>query len=314
MTVPKAWHKLSEEMGDRLLFGVPLANYSTLKVGGPAELMARVDSISELKVVLAICAKENLPYFVVGGGSNLLFSDEGFAGAVIKLGSGFKRIEYQGGINLHAGAGAISTQVVDYASDLGLGGLDGLAGVPGSIGGAVFMNAGSGDREVGRMVHSLTYLTQEGEYTRVSGAALGFAYRCQTGLPQGSVILGVEFNLIREEKSLVRNRVKNLLAQKASRQPQGVRSAGSVFKNPRGYVAGQVIDSCGLKGLSIGGAQVSSAHGNFIVNSNGQATSTDIRTLMAKVRTSVFEAYGIELEAEVLVIDKFGQKVAPQEW
>ncbi len=301
----RPWALLAPALGGRLRFNAPLAPLATFGVGGPATVLARPDTETELAAVLDLARREGLPRLILGGGSNILFADEGFEGLVVKLGQGFQAVEPQGRTSLAAGAGASSARVLEAAAERGLAGLEGLAGIPGTIGGAVFMNAGGFGREVGPAVARLRVLDGDGRLTTMEKTGLRFEYRRLHGLPEGAVILGVEFDLAADRPEAVRARVREALDRRSQTQPRGLRSAGSVFKNPPGLFAGRLIEDCGLKGFRIGGAEVSEVHANFIVNRDG-AKSRDILDLVRHIQAAVQERHGVALETEIKIIDPRG--------
>jgi len=297
MTDP--WGELAESLGGRLIFQAPLRDFTTFRVGGPARILARPEEAGELKALLALARNEGLPFVILGGGSNLLFDDAGFDGLVIKLGSGFAGLAGEGSL-VRAGAAATAADLLAWAVARDLGGLEGLAGLPGTVGGAVAGNAGAGPEGLGRAVNRLFILDGAGRAESVSAADLNFAYRRLTGLPEGAVILEAEFSLAPRPAGEVRARLAEMRERRAG-QPLGGRSAGCVFKNPSGLSAGRLIDECGLKGRRVGGARVSEVHANFILAENG-ATAADIRALIDLVREGVLARHGLVLELELKVV------------
>lgn len=299
----RPWALLAPALGERLRFNAPLAPLTTFGVGGPATVLARPDTEAELAAVLDLARREGLPRLILGGGSNILFADEGFAGLVVKLGKDFQAIAApQGPTGLAAGAGASSARVLDSAVERGLAGLEGLAGIPGTIGGAVFMNAGGFGREVGPAVARIRVLDHDGRLVTLEKEALHFEYRRLAGPSRGAVILSVEFDLAADRPEAVQARVREALDRRSQTQPRGLRSAGSVFKNPPGLFAGRLIEDCGLKGFTIGGAEVSEVHANFIVN-RGKARSRDIRDLVKHIQAAVRQRHGLTLETEIKIVD-----------
>jgi len=301
MTDP--WRELAESLGGRLTFGAPLRNLTTFRVGGPARMLARPEEAGELAALLSLARKERVPYVILGGGSNLLFDDAGFDGLAVKLGSGFAALEGEGS-RVRAGAAAAAADLLAWAVARDLGGLEGLAGLPGTVGGAVSGNAGAGPEGLGRAVAGLFILDGEGRTRRLSAADLDFTYRSLSGLPEGSVILAAEFGLTPRPAGEVRARLAEVRARRGG-QPLGGRSAGCVFKNPPALSAGRLIDECGLKGHRIGGARVSEVHANFILADNG-ATAADILALIDRVREGVLARHGLALELELKVVGAGG--------
>ena len=292
---------------DRLRHNVPMRNYTTMGVGGPALALAQPETAEELGAILRVCRDNKLPYYVMGAGSNLLFLDEGYSGVVIKLGSSFKSFEFPEASLLRAGAAAPLHQALEAALGHNLGGLECLAGIPGTVGGAVWMNAGSFGRSVGQMVEAVSYVSAEGQAERVRADNLRFSYRRLNGLPQGAVITGADFRLEAGNAEDIKALIQKNLDARAARHPKGVRSAGSVFKNPPDEPAGRIIEECGLKGLTVGGAQVSEKHANFIINPSGEASAADVLNLVRKIVIEVRERRGLILEPEIRIIGASGE-------
>jgi UDP-N-acetylmuramate dehydrogenase len=299
-----SWRRLAESLGGRLTFQAPLREFTTFRVGGPARMLARPEELGELQALMALARNERLPIFILGGGSNLLFEDAGFDGLVIKLGAGFAGLEGAGSL-VRAGAAAASADLLAWGLARDLGGLEGLAGLPGTVGGAVRGNAGAGQEGLGLAVTRLFVMEGGGQTRNISAGDLNFAYRRLEGLPEEAVILEAEFALISRPAGDIRARLAEL-RERRRQQPIGGRSAGCVFKNPPSLSAGRLIDECGLKGLRGGGARVSEVHANFILAENG-ATAADILTLMDRVREGVLARHGLALELELKVVGPGGE-------
>ena len=300
----EVWRRLAESLGDRLIFEAPLRDLTTFRVGGAARLLALPNEIVELQAVLAAARGENLPVAVLGGGSNILFDDAGFNGLVIKLGPGFTGLEGDGPL-IRAGAAAASTDLLAWAIARDLSGLECLAGLPGSVGGALAGNAGAGPEGLGRTVTRLFILDEAGHGRTLKAEDLDFSYRRLSGLPRGAVILWAEFALNPRPAGEIRAFLEEFRKRRRL-QPAGGRSAGCVFKNPPDHSAGRLIDECGFKGQRIGGARVSEAHANFILAEDG-ATAGDILALIDRVRRGVSERYGLDLEMELKVFGPGGE-------
>lgn len=302
-------NKLSEVLPGRVRFGVPLAEMTSYRLGGDAWAVAEPDTPGELKAVMTCIRSQNLAWFLLGGGSNVLFDDDGFRGVVIRLGKGWadiQKIEESGRFSLvRAGAGAPTANLVAASRKMGLSGLEFLAGIPGSIGGALAMNAGAHGGEIIQAVESITIFNSELEKEILEADRIEAGYR-YLELPRGAVITGAVFRLENADAAQVENYIREVLKRRSAAQPKGLSCAGSVFKNPEGESAGRLIDSAGLKGLTRGGAWVAREHANFIVH-DGRATSRDIRDLMALVAGAVKEKYGMVLEPEIKVVDKHGK-------
>ncbi|UQZ88690.1 UDP-N-acetylenolpyruvoylglucosamine reductase [Deltaproteobacteria bacterium Smac51] len=297
---------LQSILGDRASFGVPLKTLTTLGVGGPAKALTRPENVEELAAVLLATQANGLPYQIIGAGSNLLFLDEGYDGVIIKLGRSFQAIDILKGDVIKAGAAAPAHRVMGKAIEAGLGGLECLSGIPCSLGGALAMNAGAGDSSIGDVITRIFYITADGKYASKNRDELDIQYRRMKGLPQDAVILGAEFQLAPVPVSYIKSRVDELADKRSATQPKGVRSAGCFFKNPPGESAGRMIDECGLKGASVGGAMVSGVHANFIVNT-GEARASDIVALMNMIIEKVEKKYGVTLETEVKIIGSGGE-------
>lgn len=302
-----AWDAMREKFGDRLSFDVPLKEHTTFGVGGPARVMVRPESDLELGEIMSICQRLGLRYYLLGAGSNILFLDEGYDGVIIKLGRRFRSIEYRGEGLLSAGAAAPVGQVLEKALELELAGLECLAGIPGTVGGALWMNAGSFGQSIGPSVLRLHYVESQGRAVSVSGAELEFSYRRLKGLPQGAAMTGADLQLRPGQGQALKETVRAMLEQRAARHPKGQRCAGSIFKNPPERPAGRIIEECGFKGLFVGGAQVSEMHANFIINPEGRAAGSDILELMRKIVEGVRRTQGLTLEPEIKIIGPQGE-------
>ena len=265
----------------------PLSTVTTFRCGGPADRLVTVNSREELAQAL----KMPRP-MILGNGSNVLFSDAGYRGTVIKFGPQLSKIEISG-TKVKAGAGALLAQVAKAASSRGLSGMEFATGIPGSVGGAVFMNAGAYDGSIADVLKKAVSVPQLRNY--------GLSYRHSRFMEKGAVILEAEFELKEGVQSEIDAKIADLTARRTSKQPLSYPSAGSFFKRPEGYFAGKLIQDAGLKGKSVGGAQVSELHAGFIINTGG-ARSSDIIELMHIVQQEVFEKFGVRLEPEVRII------------
>lgn len=298
------WNAFKESMGDRFIFGAPLQKLTTFGIGGRADVLACPETTEELASLLKTSQALKMPYLVLGGGSNLLFS-ENFEGLIIKLGNGFKGIESLGGGILKAGAAAPSAGLLHKAIELNLSGLESLAGIPGTVGGALCMNAGSGGGSIGQSLSRLFGLDRQGAFFSLKAEELDLSYRRLGGLSDGAVITGGEFKLEQKQPGEIKSQVAEMLRRRSGSQPKGKGSAGCIFKNPPGNSAGRLIDECGFKGMREGGAEVSQVHANFIVNSGG-ASARDIIILMNSIRDAVLKKKGIALEPEIKIVGRDG--------
>jgi UDP-N-acetylmuramate dehydrogenase len=285
----------------------PLSGHTSFGIGGPADLLAYPADRDDLVVLLGELAKRGLPYFLLGGGTNLLVKDGGFRGVVISL-QRMKAIrierEYRsiGGVFavVSAEAGASLAKLLSFAVEEGLTGLEFAAGIPGTVGGAVCMNAGTAAGETGDVIESVFLLSPEGALITRDRDQMGFGYRTAS-IPDGHLILAVRLILRRDDKDKIKAKVRELIDARNQRQPLGLRNAGSVFKNPQEESAGRLIEAAGLKGKTVGGAQVSEKHANFIVNL-GNASASDVIKLMELVKQAVLDARGVRLEPEIKII------------
>lgn len=283
-------------------FGCPMSRYTTLRVGGPVEALCIIRELKSLKRVVSYLGEEKIPCLVVGRGSNLLVSDDGFKGVALILREELANVEPSGKSDkvVLAGGGLALFELLAYCKGKGLGGLEFLAGIPGTAGGAVAMNAGAWGSEVGGLVQQVRLVTSKGEVKTWGRSRLKFIYRALS-IPKGAVIIRVKFELKRERPEVVIEKVSDYLKKRQESQPSRYPSGGSVFKNPPEDYAGRLIERSGLKGKKIGGAMISPKHANFIVNTGG-ARATDILALMDLAQRKVKEQTGIELEPEIRVV------------
>jgi UDP-N-acetylmuramate dehydrogenase len=300
---PEARAALREALGDGVRFDVPLARYTSLRVGGPADALATPSDRAELSRLLGVCARHRLPHLVIGGGFNLLVRDGGFAGVAVRL-ERLRGLEERPLGGVRAEAGVSHASLTGFCARRGLAGLEFGVGIPGTVGGWVAMNAGIGERETRDAVREIEVMSPTGSKRRHLGRdALRFVYRGLRGLAPGSVIVSVLFAVTLADPADVRREMDRLLARRAATQPLTVPSCGSVFKNPRGDYAGRLIEAAGLKGRRRGGAEISPVHANFIVNTGG-ATAADVLSLIDEARCAVLARTGIALEPEVRVVGR----------
>lgn len=287
---------------DRALRNVPMRAHTSFRTGGEAGLMILPASQEEAAAAAAMCQRLHLSWRVIGNGTNLLVKDEGFDGVIIKLGSFFSRISVDAAkAQIRAQAGALLAAVARAAMESGLDGLVFAGGIPGSVGGGTLMNAGAYGCELKDVIHEITYLSEKGTIETISASEAGFSYRSSLFQEQGGVILETLFQLRQGERQEIERQMKELTAKRNAKQPVHLPSAGSTFKRPQGYYAGQLIEEAGLKGAAVGGAAVSQMHAGFIVNEGG-ATSGDILDLIKLVQDTVFDQFGVMLEPEVKIL------------
>lgn len=283
---------------------IEMKDYTSFKAGGKAAEMVIVESVEELREILAEIDQAKRPYLMLGNGSNTLIKDSGFFGTVVKLGESFHQVKIHGesGEKLVCGCGALMSSVAKAALAESLTGFEFASGIPGSIGGAVFMNAGAYGGEMKDIVESVNLVSRDGKVLRtVSGEEMDFSYRHSILQETGEVAVSVVLRLSKGDAAKISETMRDLTKRRNEKQPVQYPSAGSFFKRPEGFFAGKLIQDAGLKGLSVGGAQVSELHSGFIINKGG-ATATDIIDLMHLVQNTVFDKFGVKLEPEVRII------------
>ena len=278
-----------------------MKNHTSFRIGGPAELFIEPKTEKELSAVLKKCRENKTEYIIIGNGSNLLVSDDGISKAVIRLYGEFEKIELLDETTVKAGAGASLGSLCRFALENSLSGLEFAFGIPGSVGGAAFMNAGAYGGEMKDVVLSCSHIDREGNTGVFSKEQLGFSYRNSVYGENGFVVTGVTFKLQKGEKGAIEEKMNDLLSRRKGKQPLSFPSAGSVFKRPEGYFAGALIEQSGLKGKTVGGAQVSEKHAGFIVNI-GSATCKDVKDLIEYCQKTVFDNFGVKLETEIKLI------------
>jgi UDP-N-acetylmuramate dehydrogenase len=284
-------------------FEFPLSSLTSFKVGGRAEAFYEASAIDELSRVIAFAAGAAIPYAVIGRGSNILVRDQGLGGLVIRLGGEISRVRAEqagSGHELICGAGAELKDVLRFCGDEGWGGLEFLAGIPGSVGGAIAVNAGAFGSDIGGKVSGIKVVKPDGSVEAIGGRDLHFGYR-DLSLDRRWIIVEGALAVERAKKDDVRSRIKNLIKTRKEKQPLDAPSAGSIFRNPAEDYAGRLIEAAGLKGMKRGGAMISPVHANWIVNTGG-ACSEDIIWLIKKVSGTVKEESGIELELEIRIM------------
>jgi UDP-N-acetylmuramate dehydrogenase len=277
----------------------PLARHTSFRIGGPADVLVAPDTPDELAGIVRAAAAVGIPVTLLGAGSNLLVGDGGVRGVVVKLGRGFRRVAWQAPC-VEAGAAVQLGRLAREAATRGLAGLEYGEGIPGTVGGALFMNAGAYGGEIADVVDVVEGVDAEGQVQRLGRAALAFTYR-RTALPAGLVVTAVTFRLRPEAAKAVQARLDQARARRTASQPHGWANAGSIFKNPPGDYAGRLVERAGLKGVRVGGARISERHGNFIVN-EGDARAADVQALMQEAQRVVWEGSGVWLEPEVRLV------------
>jgi UDP-N-acetylmuramate dehydrogenase len=295
--------RLRERFGERVRFDEPLSRHTSFRIGGPADVWVEVDDADEILAVQRLARDGGLPIFVIGIGTNVLVSDRGVRGVVVKLGRGLGGIDWEPapqGMRVAAGAATPFKKVVLEAAARDLTGLEFAEGIPGSIGGGLLMNAGAFGGEMADVVESVEGAQAERGLTKFDRAELRFGYR-SFELPPGLVITRVCFRLCDGHRDQIRARMADAKGRRESKQPLGLPNAGSIFKNPPGEFAGRLIDAVGLKGSRIGGAMVSEAHANFIVNVDG-ARAADVKRLMDQIVDEVWRQKQVRLVPEIRLV------------
>ena len=288
---------------ERVLLNEPMKGHTTFRAGGNADIFVMPENDKELSELISLLNKEGSEYIVIGNGSNLLVGDRGYRGVCIRISDGFSDIEADGD-RITAGAGAILSRVADKALGCGLTGFEFASGIPGTVGGAMVMNAGAYGGEMKDVVSSVEVMTKDGEIRVLSNEEMEFSYRNSIVRKEGLTVLKVVFKLDRGKKEEIKARMDELAGKRRDKQPLEYPSAGSTFKRPEGNFAGKLIMEAGLAGYSVGGAQVSEKHCGFIINT-GEATAGDIIKLINIVQTRVYENSNIRLEPEVCMIGEF---------
>ena len=284
---------------DEIMINEDMKNHIYFKVGGPADIFLTPKSIEQLSETVKICKQNNIPYLIIGNGSNLLVKDGGIRGVVIAL-TKLDKLQSKGNF-IKAEAGVLLKDVSDRAVENSLTGFEFASGIPGSVGGAVFMNAGAYDGEIKNVILEAEVLDEEGNVIVLNRDELELGYRTSRVMKDNLVVLSAIFQLELGEKEAIQSRVDELTAKREEKQPLEYPSAGITFKRPEGYFAGKLIQDAGLKGYSVGGAAVSEKHSGFVINKGG-ATAKDILELIKYIQDEVYKQFGVELHTEVRIL------------
>ncbi len=279
----------------------PMSRHTSFKIGGPADAYIKVTSLSKLRKILMECKNNNAQYTLLGNGSNVLVDDSGIRGTVIRLDGDFRFITLVDETTIYCGAGATLAYLCKFALKCGLTGLEFAWGIPGTVGGAVFMNAGAYDGEMKDVVYSVSHISKDGEIGRIDKDNLNFGYRTSVYRTNGCIITGVTLKLRKGNAKEIQAKMDDFMSRRTSKQPLEYPSAGSVFKRPQGNYAGALIEQCGLKGKTVGGAQVSEKHAGFIINKS-DATAADVKNLVKEIQAEVCEKTGYQLECELIIL------------
>lgn len=278
-----------------------LAGYTSFKIGGRCRILIEPESTDQIGQVLSLCSQWNVPYLIIGNGSNMLISDRGYDGAVILLNQKFAEIQLLGEDRIVAQAGASLMKVCRFAAEHALSGLEFAYGIPATVGGAVYMNAGAYGGEMKDVLSAVEHFTLHGERVKLPVEKLELSYRHSIYTDQQNCILSAEFQLTPGDPEEIQSRMKEIMERRKSKQPLEFASAGSTFKRPENAFAAKLIEDCGLKGRTVGAAQVSEKHSGFVINRGG-ATCADVKALIKIIQQEVFRQSGIQLECEVKMI------------
>lgn len=288
---------------ERILLEEPMSRHTTFKVGGEAKCMLLIEKEEELIRLIPYLNQIEQDYFLLGNGSNLLVGDRGYRGIIMKLGEGMNKIAVEGEC-IRVQAGALLSQTAVAAKDAGLSGMEFAAGIPGTVGGGIVMNAGAYGGEMKQITRSVKVMDQEGKILILDNDTMEFGYRTSIIKNRPFVVLEVELQLKAGNKEEIQLKMEELMEKRRSKQPLNFPSAGSTFKRPEGYFAGKLIMEAGMRGYRIGGAQVSEKHCGFIVNA-GKATAADIREVIEEVQERVKKRFNVMLEPEVIFLGDF---------
>ena len=296
--------KFCDLLGEERVFtGEAMSRHTTFKIGGPADYFLMPDKGEDVGRVIKICKEKEIPYFILGNGSNLLVGDGGYRGAVIQIYRNMSSVTVEGN-EITAQAGALLSAVAAAAKNASLTGFEFAGGIPGTIGGAVVMNAGAYGGEMKDVLTEVTVMNAEGDIFTLPTEELELGYRTSIIKTAGYIVLEAKIRLKEGDPEVIRETMKDLTIRRTTKQPLEYPSAGSTFKRPEGYFAGKLIMDSGLAGYQVGGAQVSEKHCGFVINA-GDATARDVRTLMDNVRDIVYKKYGVTLEPEVKFLGDF---------
>ncbi len=294
-------YDLAGVLGCEALREEPLSRHTTFKIGGNADVYIKVKNYSQLTSVLKECRESDVDYLILGNGSNVLAGDEGYRGVVIRLDGDFRKISLLDDTTVYCGAGATLASLCKFALNNGLSGLEFAWGIPGTVGGAVFMNAGAYGGEMKDVNYCVSHVDKNGNLGRTDREALQMGYRTSVYRTNHCIITGVTLKLQKGVPEDIRAKMDDFLGRRSDKQPLEFPSAGSVFKRPEGAYAGALIEQCGLKGKCHGGAQVSEKHAGFIINKQN-ATAHDVKSLIREVQTEVADKTGYTLECELIIL------------
>lgn len=294
-------YDFSTALGCKALKNERLSNHISFKVGGPCPLLIEPKNENQLRNILKEIRKENVPFAVLGNGTNVLVPDEGIDRVIVKIGDEMTKLSLEGEDVISCSAGTKVVTLCKFALENSLSGLEFAYGIPGTCGGAVFMNAGAYGGEVKDVLSEITYLTPELELKTMPAEEAELSYRHSVFKENGCIVVSAKFKLKKAPKEEIKNAMTDFLSRRKDKQPLEYPSAGSTFKRPEGYFAGALIEQCGFKGKTLGGAQISEKHAGFLINKNG-ATAKDILDLITLTRETVKKETGVTLEPEVIIL------------
>lgn len=286
--------------GENIYLQEPMAGHTTFRIGGPADCFLQIENEEQIKGVQRYLNMVEMPYFVLGNGSNLLVNDGGYRGIILQIGPKMSEIVVEGG-RIVAKAGALLSQVARVAMEHGLTGLEFASGIPGTVGGGVMMNAGAYDGEMSQVVTQVRVISRDGETMELDRATMEFGYRTSTIRNNSFIVTEVTFELQKGDRDVIMAKMEELMARRKEKQPLEYPSAGSTFKRPEGHFAGKLITDAGMKGFQIGGARVSDKHCGFVINA-GNATARDVRDVISEIQRRVKDKFRVDLEPEVVFL------------
>lgn len=284
------------KLSENIIFDEPMSAHTSFKIGGNADAFVSAQSVDEISTLTAYCRDNDIPCTVIGNGTNLLVGDKGIRGLVISVGGGMQNCLIDGD-TVYAQAGILMSKLSRRILDAELSGFEALSGIPGTLGGGIYMNAGAYGTEIKDVVYEVTYINGNNEIKTIKNEEIGFSYR-RSIFTENDIILSAVLKLKKDSRENIAAAMKDYSKRRADKQPLSMPSAGSTFKRPEGYFAGKLIQDCGLMGYSIGGAAVSEKHAGFVVNKGG-ATAADVLALIKYIQTTVKDKYGVELSPEI---------------
>ena len=288
------------EISENVIFDEPMSAHTSFKIGGNADAFASITDVDEIRALIKYCKNKDIPYMIMGNGTNMLVSDKGIRGLVIQVGNGMQDYKIDGE-TVYAQAGILMSALSKKILKAELTGFEPLSGIPGTLGGGIYMNAGAYGGEIKDIVDEVTYVNSNGEVKTVKNKDIGFSYRHSMFEDEKCVILSAFLKLKKGDAAVIKSAMDDYNKRRSDKQPLNMPSAGSTFKRPEGYFAGKLIEDSGLVGYSIGGAQVSEKHAGFVVNRGG-ATAQDVLDLVEHIQKTVNEKFGVKLEPEIRLI------------